>query len=312
MIRRELSRCDVVHGQDSSSFPILGLCRRFGPSLPWVITFHTNPQAELRLALSSFLRGGSLSDLATYAIGFPLWDLTVREHLRQVDSLVAVSESLRDELCDGYRVDRQKMVAIPTCINADRLRSFSETYRVRYHNSAVHLFYAGRLYYRKGIMTLVKSIRHLLYDLRVSNFELRVFGTGPLYKALASYVRQNGLEAHVKLRGFVPRRTLLGEMIASDIVCVPSMYEACPLTMLEAMSLGKPVVAFDLPFSREILGRDSGLLCKDSLDFARKLAQLIESSYDRNRHGRKVESQAKRFDASVIAKMYHRMYTSCQ
>jgi glycosyltransferase involved in cell wall biosynthesis len=76
---------------------------------------------------------------------------------------------------------------------------------------------------------------------------------------LQSHLSQHGLETHVKLRGSVPHETLLGEMNPSDI-CVSSAHEACPIAMLEAICLGKPVVAFDLPFSREILGEYFGLL----------------------------------------------------
>jgi glycosyltransferase involved in cell wall biosynthesis len=82
--------------------------------------------------------------------------------------------------------------------------------------------------------------------------------------------------------------------------------------MIEAMALAKPVVAFDLPFSRELLGEAYGLLSTDIPDFARKLARLIESPSDQWKFGAMLESRARKFDASVIAEIYRQIYETCQ
>ena len=303
------SNCDVVHGQDSSSFPMLQFCQRSGLKIPWVITFHTNPQAELRLTLASILRGGSLTDFATYVLGFPLWDITVREHAKLADCLVTVSGALREELCRGYGLDNSHINVIPTCIDIANLRSVLADRTTRTGNT-VRLFNAGRLYYRKGILRLLKVARYLVEDLAVRNFELNVFGAGPLEEACRSYVSRNNLEANVKLRGFVDRRTLLKGLADSDIVCVPSYYEACPVSMIEAMAFGKPVVAFNLPYAREILPKEKQMLASNEMDFATKLAQLVNSEGDRRRLGSIAMRQAAKFDSEKVAASYCAIYQS--
>lgn len=308
-IKRQLATCDVVHGQDSSSFPMLQFCLRSGLKIPWVITFHTNPQAELHFTLASILHGASLTDIATYLAGFPLWDITVREHAKLANSLVTVSRTLREEICRGYGVDETRISAIPTCVDIANLRSVLPNRRRR-TGTTVRLFNAGRLYYRKGILRLLEVARYLVQDLAVRNFELNIFGAGPLEEASRSYVSRNHLEANVKLRGFVPRGTLLNELADSDIVCVPSYYEACPVSMIEAMAFGKPVVAFNLPYAREMLPNEHQMLAFDEMDFAAKLAQLISSEEDRSKLGSITKNEAAKFNSEKVAASYCNIYQS--
>jgi glycosyltransferase involved in cell wall biosynthesis len=304
-IMRELDGCDVVHGQDCASYPLLAHCKRIGLKIPWVITFHTNPHAELRLA-ATVRRGSSMTDIGTYVLGFPLWDAAFRSHMKLADRLVAVSASLREELCDAYKVKKSAVNVIHTCVDFDGFQSLvSQPSK----DGVVRLFYAGRLYYRKGVAHLLEIVQRLFRDTGISNFHLDVFGSGPLKGSLSRYVARNGLEAIVSLNGFVSREKLLTSLGESDIVCIPSLYEACPVLMIEAMCLGKPVVAFDLPFARELLGTSAHhLLGHGSDGFASVLRHLIESDEDRVHLGRLLKENAKRFDSRRIASEYSSIY----
>jgi len=106
----------------------------------------------------------------------------------------------------------------------------------------------------------------------------------------------------------VQRKILLAELAASDIVCMPSLYEACPLAVIEAMAMGKPVVAFDLPYAREMLQDNGMLLASGGLDFAQKLGHLIRSQDDRTRLGRTLKNSVARFDSETIAMEYRDIY----
>jgi glycosyltransferase involved in cell wall biosynthesis len=308
LIAREVSKCDVVHGQDSSAFPLLQLCKKSGLKVPWAITFHTNPHAQLYYAIKSVGRGTSLTDLTTYLAGFPLWDLTVRQHLKHADGLVCVSNSLRKELSKGYGFDFGRLTAIHTCVNTNELRTYSTSNFQRRSKDRVRLFYAGRLYYSKGVLHLVRILANLIEERDIRNFNLRIFGRGPLERVLRKYVALYSLRGNVAIGGQVDHQVLLRELTMSDIVCFPSLYEACPVLMIEAMSLGKPVVAFDLPFAREMLGNNEELLAKGINDFSKKLARLIISGDERTSLSRKMLERSEEFDAQKIATEYQKVY----
>lgn len=88
--------------------------------------------------------------------------------------------------------------------------------------------------------------------------------------------------------GHVPHRKLIGEIMNADALVFPSLSEAQPMIILEAMACGKPVVAFDLPFAREIISdMSNGLLVKfnDIGDLSMKTRLLISDEKLRRRLG---------------------------
>jgi glycosyltransferase involved in cell wall biosynthesis len=302
-IKAELSACDVVHGQDCVSFPMLNLCRRAGIRIPWVVTYHTNPLSEL---YSIVHRGASLLDYASYIPGFPIWDLTLRVLPKVADQSVAVSSSLRDELCRTYGLERDCMKVIHNCINLADFKGVTKDVGKPLRDDKIRLFYAGRLYYRKGVSHLLRILSTIRDGF--PNFELQIFGRGPLENTLKHYVAQHNLGC-IKFRGHVTREKLLYNMNASDIVCFPSLYEACPLLIMEAMGLGKPVLAFDRPFSQEMLGRENAaLLASDERDYASKLVSLMKSKDDRLNLGRNLHEKSQKFDSSITASAYREIY----
>jgi glycosyltransferase involved in cell wall biosynthesis len=99
-------------------------------------------------------------------------------------------------------------------------------------------------------------------------------------------------------------------MTRSDIVCVPSLYEACPLGAIEAMVLEKPVVTFDRPFSRELFKDVARAAIAPSIQgYAKHLHSLCTSRDLRIGLGKDLRNQAvKRFDIDKIAQKYIELY----
>ena len=51
----------------------------------------------------------------------------------------------------------------------------------------------------------------------------------------------------VRLLGVIPRTELLARLRRASVVVVPSFMESCPYSLIEAMALGKPIVASNVP-----------------------------------------------------------------
>ena len=305
-IMKEISTCDIIHSQDCVSFPILKKCKKKGLRIPWVVSFHTNPLSEL-YAITH--RGASLIDYESYIPGFPFWDLTDRMIPKAADQSVAVSSSLRDELCRTYRIPREAFKVIHNGINLSEFENFKKGTIKPLGDGKVRLFFGGRLYYRKGISHLVRIISATVGDMGADAFELQIFGRGPLENSLKRYVAKNNLSRIVAFRGYATREAFLENMHDSDIVCFPSLYEACPLLMMEAMAMGKPVLAFDRPFSEEIIGSERAkLLASDERDYGAKLVSLMKSEDDRLELGRRLRSKARNFDSTITASLYSEIY----
>ena len=101
------------------------------------------------------------------------------------------------------------------------------------------LLYVGRLSYRKGLSRLLHALR-LLDDPRA---RLDIVGEGPLSKDLMALARRLGVEERVRFLGFLDRNQLRELLKRVGCLVNPADYESGPLTVLEALACGTPVVS---------------------------------------------------------------------
>lgn len=99
------------------------------------------------------------------------------------------------------------------------------------------LLFAGRLSVEKGVETLIRAAA------RVPSLPLRIAGTGPEEEKLRHLARTLNA-THVTFLGFVQPQDLTVMRRTAEAVAVPSVwYENSPLTVLEALGEGVPVLA---------------------------------------------------------------------
>ena len=130
------------------------------------------------------------------------------------------------------------------------------------------VLYAGQLYPWKGVDVLVDAMAH------VPAARLVILGGIP-GEADASRIRARaealGIDDRVELRGHVPQAEVARELARARVVAVPvrrtdmTLRHTSPLKAFEAMAAGRPIVASDLPSSREFLrhGENAWLVAPD-------------------------------------------------
>jgi glycosyltransferase involved in cell wall biosynthesis len=124
---------------------------------------------------------------------------------------------------------------------------------------AVLLVSAGRLVTQKGLGTMLQALPQVLE--RVPNTRLVLVGEGPARDALEEQARTAGLSAYVSFLGF--RSDVADIVNAADIVVAPSIREGLSISVLEAMALGKPIVATTIGGNLELLDNGTcGLLVR--------------------------------------------------
>jgi len=97
---------------------------------------------------------------------------------------------------------------------------------------------------------------------KYTNVQLYILGEGPLEKELIKLIGHLGLEKDVVLTGHVDNPFYL--LARSDCFVLSSNYEGQPMVLLEALSLGLPVIATDIPGSRSLLQNGHGYLVENS------------------------------------------------
>ncbi len=106
----------------------------------------------------------------------------------------------------------------------------------------------GSLIKRKSLDQLLRAVASVE---RAPAPLLLIVGEGPELGALQNLARQLGIEGRVIFAGF--QKQPLPWLAAMDIFALPSAQEGLPRVILEAMLLGKPVVASDIVGSRELV-----------------------------------------------------------
>jgi glycosyltransferase involved in cell wall biosynthesis len=164
---------------------------------------------------------------------------------RRSDRVIAVSESTRRYLLDREDLDDSKVTMIPNGIDAEIFRPASDQERLRAREM---LEIPSEAFVVGGVGRLVPQKNFSLF-LKVASNVLRVHpgvvfviaGTGPLESQLREEAATLGISGHIRFLGHVTER--VGLYHALDTLMMTSDFEGTPMTLLEAMASGLPVVA---------------------------------------------------------------------
>jgi glycosyltransferase involved in cell wall biosynthesis len=231
-----------------------------------------------------------------------------RAALRSPRAVVFQNEEDRSLFVNGGLVPPEVAVRIPGS-GVDTTRFAPEDGPARAPGDPFVFLFAGRFLWAKGIGDLVEATRIL--QERGEKLETRILGFFEPPGATAISPRQveewveEGVLVHLGSSDQVA-----GHMRAADCIVLPTYYrEGLPRTLLEAASLGKPVIASDATGCREVVVDGvNGFLCRpaDPEDLAEKMAAMIRMSpAERERMGRagreRVEAE---FDEKRVISRY--------
>jgi glycosyltransferase involved in cell wall biosynthesis len=131
-----------------------------------------------------------------------------------------------------------------------------------------------------GRMVDIKNHASLLQAFRASanaSSRLVLIGDGPLRAQLEGRAREFGLADQVEFTGLIPRELVFQHLLNADLFVSTSRGEGLPVSVLEAMACGCPVLLSDIPPHREIAeGVDFIPLVDpdDAAGFAREMARF--------------------------------------
>jgi glycosyltransferase involved in cell wall biosynthesis len=210
---------------------------------------------------------GNLMYSSIYAFENYFNYLTAKYH-KKVAKFIAVSRFIKDKFVE-FGFPHEQIVVIPNFINSDQ-------YEAHYQHEKYFLYF-GRLSSEKGVQTLLKAFRLV----NIGGFKLVIVGDGPLRLELKDEALQSGVDK-VEFTGFLSGTDLANKVKRSTCVIVPSeWYENCPMSVLEALAYGKPVIGANIGGIPELIqdGTDGFLFQSGNVDdLAAKLDHVIDLS----------------------------------
>ncbi len=220
---------------------------------------HIGDQSGTATMLAAELLGiGYSITFHGWPVFFDAQNTQVGEKVRRARFTRSISYFCRSQLMLFSRMKDPTPFRIAHCgIEIDRYTWRKPRPEVR------QLLCVARLSYEKGLSFLIEAVK--LMKQRGANIRLVLAGDGPDRGALEALVKDLGLEDRVKFMGFQTDTQVREILTASDIFVLPSYVEGVPVSAMEAMAVGVPVVATNVGGTSELISDGySGLLIRPS------------------------------------------------
>jgi glycosyltransferase involved in cell wall biosynthesis len=201
--------------------------------------------------------------------------------LKLADVTIATNESYKQIQIKRANKNPRDIFVVRNGPNQMRMASVAPNTRLKEMNKFI-LCYIGSLNPQDGVDYLLRSLRHLLRDLKRSDFHCVIMGTGDSLQDLRDLAGNLQLNGCVELTGFVSDEDLQANLAAADICVDPD--PSSPLNdvstwikVMEYMAAGKPIVAFGLKETR-FSARDAAIYVEpnNEAEFAQAIAQLMD------------------------------------
>ncbi len=215
---------------------------------------------------------------------------------------VALSPEVQRTISDTYGLSLEKIPVI--CNGVDLSQCIpKENYKV---GETVTFLHIGRFNEQKNHVGLLAAFKKILDA--CPQCRLKLLGDGELREDMEAYARELGILDAVQFLG--SQNNVYPHLHDADIFLLPSNYEGMPMTIIEAMGTGLPIVATRVGGIPDMITHgESGLLTQVDVDaVAEACLQLVAEEALRTRLGQNAKAASRRFSAEFMAEEYAKLY----
>ena len=213
---------------------------------------------------------------------------------------VAISNLIQDTIIEEYKLKKEK---VPVIINAIDLRKCIK--KTKYKKSNI-ILNVGRLSEQKNHKLLIDVFNeiHKAYP----KYILKIVGQGELEEELKKKVSDLGLKKSVIFEGVKPE--CFSYMNEADMFVMTSLWEGLPITLIEAMGTGLPIVTSNVGGIPDIIeSYKNGIIVEGTIEnFKKEIINLIEEESLRESIGKGSIESSKKYSAENMGKQYMKLY----
>jgi len=236
------------------------------------------------------------------------------------DTIITVSEALKKELVEKYRIaPEKKFSVIELGFELDELLKLPP----RENSGTVNVGIVGRLVPVKNHKMMLRVAKRVgdiqgqspkkgTVPVEIVPVRYMIIGDGEMRGELERYVEELGIKDKVEFKGWVKDLKAIYEEL--DIVALTSLNEGTPVSLIEAMAGGRPVIATNVGGVKDIVKDGaSGYLVElgNVEEFIKKLLELIKDPEKRRKFGENGRNIVKdRFSKERLIKDTEKLYNN--
>lgn len=227
----------------------------------------------------------------------------VKKSFRNLDYLVVLCEGSEKNHGEWLKENEKiKLVRIPNI-----LEGIPESVAELSSNNIVSV---GRLHPVKDFPTLIKVFEKV--EKEIPDARLTIVGGGDEKENLENLAREFSLTDKITVTGMVSKSEVEKYMLESDLYVMTSQTECFPMVLLEASSVGLPLVSFDVPVGPKAIieeGKNGYLIEHKDIDkMAEKVIELLRDREHLKELGKNSKEMAEKYLAENIMPLWYELF----
>ncbi|MEQ9237486.1 MAG: glycosyltransferase family 1 protein [Coleofasciculus sp. E2-BRE-01] len=238
----------------------------------------------------------------------------IKQCLQWTDLVLTISESAKQDIVDYLKVKPERIWITPLASRysgKDEGIASLEHPQIAYDFSRPYLLFVSTLEPRKNIIAIVEAFNYLKAKYKIEHQLVLIGQKGWKYKPILRAIAHSHWHEEIYHLDYLSDSYVAWFYKQADVFVYPSHYEGFGLPVLEAMTLGAPVVTSNTSSLPEVAG-DAALLIdpNDSIQLAEAILKIISDSQFRQDLIQKGKARAKLFSWERTAKETLNAYKS--
>lgn len=236
-----------------------------------------------------------------------------KQNCHYLDKSITISRFLKKYIITKYHFENNKVSVIHNGINPlwylkknDEEHDFLQQYAIPTDKKIIA--FIGRLSQEKNPQRFVETANLLINKYKLKNSYFVIAGDGKLKKTLENQIKDLQLSAYFTLTGYINPENLLKH---TDLLTLTSNHEGMPVVILEAMSMGVPVLSPQIEGIPDVIEHNTdGFMIKKEFFNSKNIAAFIYSIINDEALLQKIKKNApikiqSKFTIEKMIKKYH-------
>lgn len=232
-----------------------------------------------------------------------------RLHYKRAALVFAISEDTKNDLMELCKVPEERIVVTPLGYDKTIFKPYPkdviDAIKAKYHIDKPYFINVSSGWgARKNLRRILGAFGRLHHSRHAEQLLLITGNKGNAYPEMMHAIRAHGIDAYVRLLGYLPQGDLAQLIAGADALVFPSLYEGFGLPVIEAMGCGCPIITSNNSALKEV-AKDAAILVdplsSESIEEAMSL--LLESETTRNMYRQKSITRAAEFSFEKTARL---------